>query len=226
MRKILTVLTVLCLFVAGCGKSDKKNDAKGGSPKTTAASGKGSGDAAKKAGLQGKVNDHGTKPAADGATVEMEMDDVYFNPTFIKAKPGAHITLELKNEGKLRHTFSMDSPKADEELAPDSTKKISVTVPSGKSGAFYCKFHKGGGMQGVRERLSPTARTHQRKAGPGQDRGPTSSCYLTGAWLISRPTMPSSPGLRPRSGQRERPAPIREHRLRCGSRHSRPRYRA
>ncbi len=142
MRRFLTVLTVLCLLLAACGKSDKKKDESGSSKKGTSAT-------AKQAGLKGKVNDHGTKTVADGATVEVELDDDYFGPTFIKAKAGAHITLEIKNEGKLKHTFTMDKPKVDEELAPDASKKVSITVPSGAAAPFHCRFHQDAGMQGA-----------------------------------------------------------------------------
>jgi hypothetical protein len=39
---------------------------------------------------------------------EVELDDYYFEPTVLKAKPGSKITPELKNEGKVEHNFSID----------------------------------------------------------------------------------------------------------------------
>src|SRR5712692_8373425 len=58
--------------------------------------------------LEGKVNNKGSKTVKHGK-IEIEADDFYFKPTFIKAKPGTTVTVELKNEGKAQHTFTIPS---------------------------------------------------------------------------------------------------------------------
>lgn len=102
--------------------------------------------------LPGKLTDKGRvdlsgKGAA--ATQEIEADDNYFKPTFIKAAPGAVLTIELKNEGKNPHTFSVDDGQVDQQLAPGSSKTVKVTVPMTGSLRFHCNFHGNMGMQGA-----------------------------------------------------------------------------
>jgi plastocyanin len=80
----------------------------------------------------------------------MEADDYYFGPTFVKVKPGEKVTIELENEGTMTHTFTSDSLKVDEQLAPDEKAKITVTVPSdGTAFEFHCSIHQSMGMQGA-----------------------------------------------------------------------------
>jgi plastocyanin len=99
--------------------------------------------------LDGKVNNHGEKDVKDGDSVEMETDDFYFGPTFIKGAAGAKVTLELQNEGKATHTFTIDSLKVDQSLAPDAKATVEVTLPASGVLNFYCKFHRNQGMQGA-----------------------------------------------------------------------------
>ena len=61
------------------------------------------------------MNAHGTVVAKDGK-VEVELDDKYFQPTFIKAKAGEKLTLELKNEGSLEHNFTLTGTKINEDI--------------------------------------------------------------------------------------------------------------
>ena len=60
-----------------------------------------------------KANDHGTKTVS-GSSFELEADndgkDFYFDPTILKGKPGQKVTLEIKNEGSVKHNFT-SSPR-------------------------------------------------------------------------------------------------------------------
>ena len=85
----------------------------------------------------------------DGASVEMEMDDFYFGPTYLTGPAGAKVTLELSNEGQKNHTFTIDSAKIDQQVDPGQKATVQVTMPASGSLAFYCKFHVSGGMQGA-----------------------------------------------------------------------------
>ena len=101
------------------------------------------------ASIPGKVNSHGTKDVKDGQTLEMEADDYYFGPTFLKGPAGAKVTLELQNEGKAKHTFTIDDQKIDQQLDPDARATVSVTLPASGTLVYYCHFHQNQGMQGA-----------------------------------------------------------------------------
>src|SRR6516165_8313528 len=98
--------------------------------------------------LTGKVNNHGTK-AVKGTSIEVEQDDYYFEPTFIKAKPGSSVTIELKNEGKTEHNFSITDTTISQDVMPDQKATVTVTVPASGHLAFFCRFHQTFGMQGA-----------------------------------------------------------------------------
>lgn len=127
-------LCVLTLLAAGCGGS-KKSEAGGESE-------------GKKATIAGvSANDHGTKQVT-GQT-EVELDDYYFEPTVLQAKPGSRVTLELKNEGKVEHNFSIDGQNLDQDIDPGKGATVTVMVPESGEVSFYCKYHKSMGMAGA-----------------------------------------------------------------------------
>ena len=57
--------------------------------------------------LPGQTTNKGTGDATSGK-IELEADDFYFNPTFIKVTPGSTVTLTLKNEGSVQHTTTFN----------------------------------------------------------------------------------------------------------------------
>ena len=126
-------LLLVGLLTAGCGGSKK--------------SGAGESEGMKKTIAGVSANDHGTK-AVSGET-EVELDDFYFEPTVLKGKPGAKVTLELKNEGKTEHNFSIDDQMIDQDLEPGKDAKVTVTIPPSGEVSFYCKYHKSKGMAGA-----------------------------------------------------------------------------
>jgi plastocyanin len=102
--------------------------------------------------LSGTVNVHGTRDVSTSsdAELEMELDNFSFGPTFVKAKAGQTITLELENEGSAPHTLTSDALGVDEELAPGRSTSVELTVPSsGKAFLFFCRFHEAAGMKGA-----------------------------------------------------------------------------
>ena len=133
MRKLLVLLA--CLGVAG----------------VILPAGAGATVAAKKKApvkIGGKVNNKGTK-AVKGTSVEVEQDDYYFGPTFIKAKAGTTLTVELENEGTTEHNFSISGQSIDMNVEPGQKATATVTVPATGSVVFFCKFHQSVGMQGA-----------------------------------------------------------------------------
>jgi len=134
MTRAVAVVAALALglLVAGCGGSKKSSSESEG----------------KKATIAGvSANDHGSKQVS-GKT-EVELDDYYFEPTVLNGKPGAKVTLELKNAGKVEHNFSIDSPKIDKDIDSGESATITVTIPQSGEVSFYCKYHKSMGMAGA-----------------------------------------------------------------------------
>jgi len=133
---------VLLLAAAGCGSSSSSSS--GG---TTTEESSGGGGQKTIAGVQ--ANDHGTKAVKDSGKTEVELDDFYFKPTVLEGKPGQTVTLELKNEGKTEHTFTIDSQSVNKDLGPGEEAEVDVTIPKSGVVSFYCKFHKSSGMAGA-----------------------------------------------------------------------------
>jgi plastocyanin len=137
MRKILVVLAIVSIVAVACGGNDKKSN-----------SSSSSGGSAAPVKLSGTVTNKGTKTLS-GASIEIEQDDFYFKPTFVKATAGATVKVELHNEGKNEHTFTIDALNIDEDLQPGAQKTVEVKLPSSGSTNYYCRFHRSQGMQGA-----------------------------------------------------------------------------
>lgn len=136
---VIIALALAALVVAGCGSSSSSS----GGGATTAASGQGG--QTRVAGVN--ANDHGTKTVKKVA--EVVLNDYYFSPTVIQGKAGQKVTLELKNDGKVEHSFTLAAQKIDKTLSPGGSTKVTVTIPASGAVSFYCKFHKGSGMAGA-----------------------------------------------------------------------------
>lgn len=143
MRLGMLIVAVLGLgvvpLVAGCGSSSSssgstESSSSGGGKRTIA-------------GVQ--ANDHGTKTASSSGKTEVELDDFYVKPTVLQGKPGEQVRLELKNEGKTEHTFTIDSEGVDQDLQPGDEAEVTVTIPKSGAVSFYCKYHKSSGMAGA-----------------------------------------------------------------------------
>jgi plastocyanin len=102
--------------------------------------------------LDGKVNAKGTKDISGKATasLDIEADDYYFSPTFVKVQPGEKVTITLENEGTTTHTFTSTKLSIDKQVSAGKSAKFTVTVPSsGTAFQFHCDFHESMGMQGA-----------------------------------------------------------------------------
>jgi len=102
--------------------------------------------------VDGKVNVKGTKDISSKkfASIDLEADDFYFEPTFVKVQPGEKVRIEIENEGNTTHTFTSDSLSIDQQVAAGKKAKFTVTVPSdGTAFEFHCSFHGDMGMKGA-----------------------------------------------------------------------------
>ena len=93
-------------------------------------------------------SDHGTKDVTGQAEMDLEADDYYFAPTFLRGKPGQKLTLEVENESGTLHNFSIPEQHLDQDIPPKGTVRIDVTIPPSGVVHFFCKFHTALGMNG------------------------------------------------------------------------------
>lgn len=132
---VVAIAALCLLFVAaGCGGSSG-----GSSEKATTANIGGT-----------EAESHGTKDVSSASgKVEIELYDNYFEPTILKGKPGQMVELELKNEGKVAHTFTLTEQSVDKEIQPGDETETRVTFPQSGQLKFVCKFHQSAGMIGA-----------------------------------------------------------------------------
>jgi plastocyanin len=129
---VAAALVVATLVAAGCG-DDGGDEVEAGATVS----------------LPGTVSDHGAADLGTATELALEVDDQYFAPTFITASPGTTVTVTLTNEGTLPHTFTIDELDIDVSLAAGEEKTVEVELPDQESAVFYCRFHRGAGMQGA-----------------------------------------------------------------------------
>ncbi|HUP71564.1 MAG TPA: cupredoxin domain-containing protein [Acidimicrobiales bacterium] len=134
MGKLLALAAAMALLAVACG-GDDTTDTTSTEPPLVA--------------LSGQLSNHGTKDIGTATKVDLELDDLFFAPTFIKAKPGAEVEISLENQGETLHTFTIDETKTNVELAAGQTSSVKVTLPASGALAFYCSLHRGSGMQGA-----------------------------------------------------------------------------
>jgi YVTN family beta-propeller protein len=92
--------------------------------------------------------DHGTHSVAGQKAFEIETDDYYFKPTFLRGAPGQRLTLEVENESGTLHNISIPDQKIDRDVPPKKTVKVDVVFPASGVITFACKFHTALGMNG------------------------------------------------------------------------------
>ena len=92
--------------------------------------------------------DHGTKDVRTVSRLELEADDYYFSPTFLRGKPGQKLTLVLESEAATLHNLSIPALGIDKDIPPKGKVELTVTFPASGKLAFFCKFHGSMGMNG------------------------------------------------------------------------------
>jgi len=137
IRGVVVIATALSLFAAaGCGGyGGGSKDSEEGTTTTIAGE---------------QAESHGTKDvSSESGKVEIELYDNYFEPTVLEGKPGQKVELELKNEGKAAHTFTISDQMVDKEVQPGDETETEVTFPQSGQLEFVCKFHQSSGMIGA-----------------------------------------------------------------------------
>src|SRR2546426_1189130 len=91
---------------------------------------------------------HGTKDVRNLSKLELEADDYYFSPTFLRGRPGQKLTLLVESEASTLHNISIPALGIDRNIPPKGKVEVNVTFPSSGVLAFFCKFHGALGMNG------------------------------------------------------------------------------
>ena len=92
--------------------------------------------------------DHGTKDVRNRSKLELEADDYYFSPTFLRGQPGQRLTLIVESEGSMLHNISIPALGIDKDVPPKGKVQVNVTFPASGVLSFSCKFHGALGMNG------------------------------------------------------------------------------
>lgn len=148
MRKTLLIALTMCLVLAACGGGQPQSET--GTPKATPTEDPNI--ISPPVALPGKVTNQGTDDRSfQGANVSLDMDvqNFFFDPTFIRTVPGATVTLRLTNRGNTQHTFNTDAPAIEQVLMPGDRKTIEIKLPESGVVNFYCKLHRTEGEQGA-----------------------------------------------------------------------------
>ncbi len=94
------------------------------------------------------LSDHGTKEVTGLAELDLEADEYYFKPTFLRGEPGQRLKLEVENESGTLHNVSIPAQNIDLDIPPRGKADVVVTFPPSGVVPFFCKFHKALGMSG------------------------------------------------------------------------------
>jgi plastocyanin len=134
-KRLACALVVLVLAGAACSSNEKTPSAGGTTGGSTPSA-------------SPSFNDHGSKTVAGMQSLELELDNFYFEPTTLKGSAGQKLTLELKNESMTLHSFTLTEQSIDKDVQPEKSETVTVTFPASGSVVFYCKYHRASGMQG------------------------------------------------------------------------------
>jgi plastocyanin len=88
------------------------------------------------------------QPMETVKSIEVELNDDYFNPKTITIPNGTTTTLILKNNGKKEHTFTVEKLGIDAEIQPGKEKNITVKPKQPGTYELICRYHFQEGMVG------------------------------------------------------------------------------
>ena len=151
--RLLSIFAVLVLLTAACGGNEGNEgneEATGSASNTEAADGTPTPVVEETMALTGgeNANFHEEADVSGDDSVEVELDDNYFEPTILKGTAGQDITLELFNEGGNIHNFSLTGQEVDEDLEEGGRQEVAVKFPDSGAVTFFCKYHQELGMRG------------------------------------------------------------------------------
>ncbi len=133
MIRVIAGLTIVLLAIgviaAACGENEKYENA---SPAATTAA-------------------QATAPAqasAAAGAVNVAQLDFRFQPDKLTAQVGRSVTVDVTNNGKASHTFTITELNVDKTLAPGEKASVTFTPTGSGTLAYFCRFHRSRGMEG------------------------------------------------------------------------------
>jgi uncharacterized cupredoxin-like copper-binding protein len=90
-------------------------------------------------------------PGARSTSVEIDLEDILFDPTAITVPANTPVTVTLVNKGAIAHTFDIDALDVHSgKVAPGATATVTINAPAGTY-QYYCAEpgHKEAGMVGT-----------------------------------------------------------------------------
>lgn len=105
-------------------------------------------------------NNHGLQDVTDQDTVEVQADNYYFEPTFLRGPRVDTVKLRIRNRSNTLHNITMlgsgeNEGQIQQDIPPNGTVEVEAAFPQTGSFHFFCKYHIGQGMSG--QLLSPEA---------------------------------------------------------------------
>lgn len=155
--RLLSIFAVLVLFASACGGNgdggggeDAEETSSGSASSTEAADGTPTPIVEETQALTGgeTANFHDEADVTGEDSIELELDDNYFEPTIMTGQAGQEITLELFNEGGNIHNFSVTEQNVSEDLEEGGKQEVEVKFPESGALKFFCKYHQELGMRG------------------------------------------------------------------------------
>ncbi|WP_026565667.1 cupredoxin domain-containing protein [Bacillus sp. UNC41MFS5] len=89
-----------------------------------------------------------TQPVQKVNAIEVQLHDDYFHPKAITIANGQTTTLILKNQGKKKHTFTVEKLGINTEVQPGTETTIAVTTKNPGTYELICRYHFQSGMVG------------------------------------------------------------------------------
>ena len=93
-------------------------------------------------------SNHGTKDVKGQGELDLEADNYYFEPTFLRGTPGQKIKLEIENDSATLHNFNIPEQNIDVNIPRKGKVVVEVAFPPSGAVRFFCKFHASRGMNG------------------------------------------------------------------------------
>ncbi|MBT2617395.1 MULTISPECIES: cupredoxin domain-containing protein [unclassified Bacillus (in: firmicutes)] len=81
-------------------------------------------------------------------SIEVDLNDDFFNPEVITIPNGTATTLILKNKGKKEHTFTVEKLGIDAEVQAGKERTITVQPKQPGTYELICRYHFQEGMVG------------------------------------------------------------------------------
>lgn len=154
--RLLSIFAVLVLLTAACGGDDNGDTAEEteetspAAPDTEPDNGTPTPIVEETMALTSgeNANFHNEEDVTAEDSVELELDDNYFEPTVLTGQAGQEITLELFNEGGNIHNFSIADQNIDQDLEEGGNEEVEARFPESGAVTFFCKYHQELGMRG------------------------------------------------------------------------------